>query len=354
MGEITPGRPSVLVTFDSMKYVNTGLYHFGKSLGEALIRQNDRFNLTYYLHKRGLYFKDKVNTLTMAKYHKLYFPRSRDFDVVHVTDQIGRLDPKKVKAGKIMTLHDLNFLHETAHDEKKLSKQLDALANMMGHFDRIVTISHFVRRDVLSYFPEMSGKVTVIHNGADKLVPFPGHQPAYRPQKPFLFTIGLVSSKKNFHVLPALLARNDFELVIAGIETPYQEKVMEQARTFNCADRVKIIGTISDNDKTWYFKNCQAFVFPSLAEGFGLPVIEAMHFGKPVFLSDKTSLPEVGGDSAWYFTSFEPEAMQQVFETGMNNFESNNLEEKVIRHAQKFSWDAAALSYLQLYSEYTR
>jgi len=62
---------------------------------------------------------------------------------------------------------------------------------------------------------------------------------------------------------------------------------------------VSLLGTISESDKIFYYKNCLAFAFPSLREGFGFPVLEAMTFGKPVFLSNKTSLPEIGGSHAF-------------------------------------------------------
>jgi len=80
-------------------------------------------------------------------------------------------------------------------------------------------------------------------------------------------------------------------------------------------------------------------------------VIEAMHFGKPVFLSTYTSLPEIGGDAAFYFDSFEPEAMQQVFAKGMETFDTENWQPKVIAHAKQFDWQETAKQYLALYDE---
>jgi glycosyltransferase involved in cell wall biosynthesis len=99
-----------------------------------------------------------------------------------------------------------------------------------------------------------------------------------------------------------------------------EKEVMEAAKKFGVEDRVKLIGPATEEEKYWYYKNCEAFLFPSYAEGFGLPVIEAMYHGKPVFISDKTSLPEVGGDAAYYFRNFEPEYMQEVFKEGMRDY----------------------------------
>ena len=73
--------------------------------------------------------------------------------------------------------------------------------------------------------------------------------------------------------------------MIAGVthQPWYQRKIEEEAKRLGVTERVIFTGAISENDKYWYYQNCTAFVFPSIAEGFGLPVIEAMYFGKPVF-----------------------------------------------------------------------
>jgi glycosyltransferase involved in cell wall biosynthesis len=163
--------------------------------------------------------------------------------------------------------------------------------------------------------------------------------------------MGYVNRKKNFHVLLALLQNTDLELVVAGKldEPDYVEKLLLEAGHRGFKDRVHVIGTVSENEKAWYLKNCVAFVQPSLAEGFGAPVVEAMSFGKPLFLSHLTSLPEIGGDVAFYFRSFEPEHMQQVFFNGITEYESNGLEHKIIDRTKQFNWEQKAVEYLQVY-----
>lgn len=341
----------ILVTLDSMRYPNTGLYYFGKSLGEALLRQNqNQFKLTYFVDRNTKVFDDTdAGIMHLRKYHKVMFFNYRNIDLFHFTDQFSRMKPKRVSRKKILTIHDINQVHEKDMSPEKLKLYIGKLGERIDSCDRIVTISQFAANDVLRFYPHVKDKLSVIYNGADKLQVKPGHQPAYQPQKPFLFTIGIVSAKKNAHVLPALLQNNELELVIAGIETPYKDTVMEQAKKFGCADRVKIIGTINDDDRSWYYQHCEAFVFPSIAEGFGLPVIEAMHFGKPVFVSTSTSLPEVAGDAAYYFNTFDAEDMQRTFESGMQHFTQHNMAQKAMQHAARYNWDNTARQYLQLY-----
>lgn len=346
-------QEQILVTFDSMKYPNNGLFSFGKSFGKALIRQNRRkYSLYYYVHNKAQYlFEKKVNLVFLSKLHKLFFPEPNRFALVHFTDQFCRLKPQKVNGRKVVTVHDLNVVHEGLKPDWKVQRDLHRIRKNITACDRIVAISQFVAGDISKHFPQVTDKISVIYNGADALTVDDAHEPRHLPSAPFLFAIGQLGHKKNFHVLPALLQGNDYELVISGMETPYKDRIMEEAAKFNCADRVKITGPVSEQDKAWYYKNCAAFTFPSLAEGFGLPVIEAMHFGKPVFLSTLTSLPEIGGDAAFYFDSFEPAAMQQVFAEGMERFKTENQAEKVKAHALKFNWDETAKQYLALYEE---
>jgi glycosyltransferase involved in cell wall biosynthesis len=346
-------KPPVLITFDSMKDNNCGYFYFGKGLGNALIQNNnDHFDLTFYLHRRTVYrFHNKVKLLFLSKFHKLFFPARNKFNLVHLTDQTCRLHPSKVNAKKIMTIHDMNKVHLKFSKPHRIELYLKELGALIAQVDKVVAISEFVANDVKHYFPEAADKLSVIYNGADKLTVTPGYKPATIPAKPFLFTIGLLSVQKGFHLLPALLQNNDYELVISGIETPHKQTIIEEAKKYGCLDRVHITGPIEDADKAWYYQNCAAFVFPSRAEGFGLPVIEAMHFGKPAFLARKTSLPEVGGEVAYYFDDFEPEHMQQVFTAGMQDFKTRQPIAATIEQAEKFSWDNAAKQYMALYKE---
>jgi glycosyltransferase involved in cell wall biosynthesis len=111
---------------------------------------------------------------------------------------------------------------------------------------------------------------------------------------------------------------------------------------------------ITEAQKAWAYAHCTGFLFPSLAEGFGLPPIEAMHFGKPVFLANRTSLPEIGGSAAEYFDSFEPESMRQVVERGLARHRESGRAEALRAHAAQFDWDRAAAQYMALYRRLLR
>ena len=129
-----------------------------------------------------------------------------------------------------------------------------------------------------------------------------------------------------------------------------KNEIICEARKFGVESRVIFTGPISENDKRWYYKNCTAFVFPSLSEGFGLPVIEAMYFGKPTILSSKSSLPEVGGEHAYYFSDFDPDGMSKVLKKSLEHYEQTKPMNLIQAWAKTFSWEKAAKEYLEIYN----
>jgi glycosyltransferase involved in cell wall biosynthesis len=163
--------------------------------------------------------------------------------------------------------------------------------------------------------------------------------------------MGYINRKKNFHTLVPLLQNNCFELVVAGRldEPDYINKMKLQAEILGVNERLKILGPVPEEDKAWYFRHCEAFLLPSLAEGFGAPVVEAMAFGKPLFLSDRTSLPEIGGNVAFYFKNFEAQHMQSVLNEGLIEYQKNGLAQKIMQRGKEFSWEIKAHEYLNVY-----
>jgi glycosyltransferase involved in cell wall biosynthesis len=250
----------------------------------------------------------------------------------------------------VYTLYDFSYLIEDAANEKRNARLLKETQRRIDRADYITGISQFAIDEAHKHL-NLRGKPTQAIPLGCTVNTFPDFDaPGYRPSKPFLFTIGLVQPRKNFHVLPPLLAGNEYELVIAGLnEFGYGKEVEEAARKYGVSNRVKLIGPASEQEKDWYYRHCEAFLFPSYAEGFGLPVIEAMYHGKPVFSSDRTSLPEVGGDAAYYFHDFSPEAMREVFRKGMENYHTLHPVNKIKAQATRFSWQNCANEYLNLY-----
>ncbi|MDR0750637.1 MAG: glycosyltransferase family 4 protein [Tannerellaceae bacterium] len=334
-----------------MKTPNTGLFHFCLNLVNALYRRDlkERDALSVFAQPGVQKFlPPNMAKLSKRFWHAYYLRLPDECKIWHSTFQLDRYMPSSGKQKKVLTIHDLNFLYD--RNQKGLEAGMKRLQHNIDLADKLVAISGFAKKDVLTYMDTHGKDIDVIYNGCnvyDGAVRAP-HD--FSPRKPFLLALGTVLAKKNFHVLPCLLQNNDYTLLIIGNISSYEKVIMDEAARWGVADRVHIIGAVSEAVKHWYLQNCAAFLFPSIAEGFGMPVVEAMSYGKPVFLSSHTALPEIGGDVAVYFNdSFDREEMQQEFERGMKMYQTAITAEMIKSQAGKFSWDRAAGQYWKIY-----
>jgi glycosyltransferase involved in cell wall biosynthesis len=343
------------IIFDCVAAKNTvsGLYQVCLNLGNALLKQADpaREAFTFYVHEsQPALFGKGQRYIIHTPVHRLFQGQLQLCNVWHSTIQDAKIKPRNRRIKVVLTIHDLNFLIQRKGEPSKIKKYLGRVQANIDRADHIVCISEFTRQTVLENLQTHGKPVDMIYNGCT-INEFPGYDtPVYRPSRPFLFALGALVPKKNFHVLPCLLQHNDYELVIAGTRhADYEAQIMQQAALYGVTDRVRLTGEIKEEDKYWYFKNCTAFAFPSLAEGFGLPLIEAMYYSKPAFIAASTSLPEIGGDVAYCFNHFEPEYMQSVFKEGMLHYEKTKPMQAIRERALRFSWDQAAKDYLSIY-----
>jgi glycosyltransferase involved in cell wall biosynthesis len=347
--------PRIVFDCERMKHSNTGLYHYCLHLGRHLQKNLDESyeKLTFYSPLSAIHkFRRDTDFLLQNSLQKFYMPPVSDFEIWHSTFQLSRYIPRRNRKIKVvLTIHDLNFVHERMPESRK-TKLLRRLQRNIDRADALVCISEFSKKDMLEHCDTGNKPVHLIYNGTNSLK-MPGlYDHSYKPERPFLFSLGVLCRKKNFHVLLPLLQQNhDMELLIAGrVEEPdYLKFIHQSARKMRVEENVRVLGDISEPEKSWYYQNCYAFALPSIAEGFGLPVAEAMSAGKPVFLSNRTALPEIGSDAAFYFRDFNASHMQQVFADGMEKYESGNMQQLIRERSASFCWDKAAKEYIDVY-----
>ena len=350
-------RLHIWLDAERMKYPHTGLFHFCQQLGTALVAaKSAKEAFTFYLpSKWDGYFGKDVHYVHQQIHHKWLLPAFGKIDVWHAMQQDSDYFPRHRVVPTVLTVHDLNFLHQPGKSSSDIKSAVNRLQTRVNRAQHIVTISEFVLRELQVHLQLKDIPTSVIYNGCNFSTVQPA-RPQTVPDRSFLFTIGTVAAKKNFHVLPALLQNNDDWLIIAGViqEESYLTKIKNEARRLGVESRIVFTGAVSEAEKQWYYSNCKAFVFPSLAEGFGMPVLEAMYFGKPVFLSTHTSLPEIGGSLAYYFESFDPAHMQAVLDKGLSHFAEVHPSANIRAHASSFSWITAARKYLEIYHRLAR
>lgn len=349
-------REQIVVDCERMKTPNTGLYAFCDHLAARLAARCPdgwRHRLAFYVPPALSERWGSFVYHCWAGWHALWLPFKREVRVWHATYQLSSYVPRLRRGAVVLTVHDLNFLYDKP--KHKHRRYIDKLQRTVDRCDHLVAISEFTRRDLLRYIDTKGKPVDVIYNGCN-LFHGTAEAPAEPPRREFLFCVCLVLPKKNLHVLPCLLVGNDYELVLAGndADAAYKQKILEEAARWGVQHRVRFAGAVSEPVKHWYLQHCKAFVFPSIAEGFGLPVIEAMYYQKPLFLSRRVCLPEIGGDYAYYFNNdFRREQMQEEFRRGMEHFESGGMDKEAMRcRAMSFSWDTAADKYWEIYRKW--
>ncbi len=323
----------ILIDFEKIKDPFSGLGQFCAHL-KTYFDHSD-LHLTYW--RPGKFQK-------LAKKIPFILPKS---DVFHAVHQDSPYIPWSSKTKYVLTIHDLNALYEQTQFgsgdfyKSHLQKKIDRA-------DVVTFISKFTQSEVEKNFNLSGKKLQVIYNGIS--LGTKATAPLKTPVRPFLFAVGTVLPKKNFHVLIDFLKTiPDYAIVLAGTTFhSYAREMQKRIENEGLADRFFLVGTVNEEEKLWYYQNAKAFLFPSLLEGFGLPVAEAMNQGLPLFLSDKTSLPEIGGPDAYYFKNFEPLHMKEVFETGMKDF-TPEKKARLVERSKMFDWKKAADAYLEIY-----
>ncbi len=349
-------HPRVLIDVERIRQPNSGLGQVALHLvGEYLKNPPDDFEPVFLMPEDRLGHFDATFDYEVPTWKRRYARAlAPEYDLWHMLHQDASYLPGP-KTPYILTINDLNFLFEKS--EGKAQKRLRKVQRLVDGAVALTVISEFTGSVVREHLDVGDKPLSVVYIGLGNDPSEPGTRPDFAPDEPFLFNVGVVRRKKNQHVLVDFLARiDDLKLVIAGnIKDDYADEIQDRARTLGIADRLIMPGEIEEAHKSWLFRNSEAFVFPSLYEGFGLPVAEAMSHGKPTFTSTRSSLPEVGGEDVFYWDDFDPDAMASVFTDGMRAFHDDpGRSERLQKRAASFSWANCVSQYAKLYRQYWR
>lgn len=293
-------------------------------------------------------FGDKVGYLEARDIYRLMPCLMPHYDLWHSIHQMSPFRPSSRATRRIITIHDVNFIYEK-HGAKR-QKYIRRLQRECDSADELCFISHFAQKDTAQWINLGSKPQHVVYNGVASLTDGP-QEPVTQAMdwKPFMLSIGVLKAKKNLHtLLPMMDLLPEYRLIIAGDDSDtYAQQLREQLPQH---PNVSIVGTVSDEQRRWLYAHCTALLFPSLSEGFGLPVIEAMQWGKPVFCSNRTSLPEIGSTHAFYFTDFEPASMAAVVRQGLSAFDAAAAEAEQ-KYAAAYSYESHMRQYWSIYTK---
>lgn len=235
-----------------------------------------------------------------------------------ITHFFNFLIPPGVKGKKVCTIHDFAFKRYPETVTLRTRKMLDAqLGKTIKRADLIFVDSEFTEKELKELYGTENKRICVVYAGVDR--------ERFRPvsegdesravldkyglgDKNYFLYLGTIEPRKNLERLVIAYARTAEKLERCGKDVPmlaltgklgwYYDKILERIKTEGIGERVKLLGYVPDDEKPFLYSRAKAFVFPSLYEGFGMPVIEAMACGTPVLTSDAASLPEISGGCA--------------------------------------------------------
>ena len=258
---------------------------------------------------------------------------------------------------RVITIHDLR----SKHIQDVEAQDLDAIRESCRVADAIITVSDFTKGDVVRYCGVPERKVTTVHLGVDEI--FGAVPPGPRVEqfkerlglrKPFFLCLGLVPRKNIDRLVQAYAAfrhKDQISLVLAGhLGGQWVERYKGLIKDLGLEQHVILPGAVSTEDLLLLYNSAHAFVFPSLCEGFGIPVLEAMACGAPVLTSNISALPEVVGDAAILVDPLDVASITQGMETLAENDDlRRDLIKKGKARAQQFTWRRMAREILALY-----
>ena len=284
----------------------------------------------------------------------------RGVDIVVEPAHFGPFNlPKKIK--RVTVIHDLTvFLYPEYHVFFSQYLQRIFLPTIIKKSDRIITNSTSTTEDLLQLFPFAKDKTTSILLGKDESFKSQKDDQVlikYKISEPYILFVGTLEPRKN--VITLIQAFNDFksktglphQLVIIGKKGWKAAPVLKVIGLSPFNRDILNLGYIKRNDLPILYSMAELFVYPSVYEGFGLPVLEAMACGTPVITTNVSSLPEVGGKAVHYFS---PESVAQlsgkITELCTNPTLRTKSSQLGLLQADKFGWDKTAIKMIEIFN----
>lgn len=278
-------------------------------------------------------------------------------DILFCTDYFVPYFTPGFKA--IPVFYDAFFFEYSSHYNSQWLKLFKWLGvNAAKKAPVIITITEYTRNRISHFTGIDLQKIKAIHLAPKKMAvtePEHGYTPTFHiPTSKFILHVGTLEKRKNLvrlieaFKLLQLAGHNDYSLILVGQPSPKMdmddsEAIQEAINRLDLKSYVLTPGYASDNDLAYFYKHAEMYAFPSINEGFGLPVLEAFHHRLPVIVSDNTCLPEVGGDAVLCFDPFNVEDISNKMRTLI---EDNELRSELIRKGSErlklFSWEKNA------------
>ena len=315
------------------------------------------FRGTYFPRYPMYNFLEKYSNFILKKNILKFSP-----DIIHDTYYSKNIVFTK-DSKKIITVHDL--IHEKYSDSYKKSEEIINLKKTaFKNCNHFICVSNNTKKDLIEYYKIPENKISVIYHGANHLLKYQNYEEKnffYKEknkkgkvyEKPYILYVGKRSKYKNFNLIIDVFSKSkklskDFDIICFGGEK-FSKEENEKFYKLNIVNNLKNVNQSDDELKNYYLK-ARALIFPSLYEGFGLPLVESMSLGCPIFCSNTSSMPEICGNAAIYFNPLEVEDLLHKLENNLYSEKNlSNLISKGYKEINKFSWKKAAMETLKVY-----
>ena len=268
----------------------------------------------------------------------------------------------------VLTIHDLTeYVLPGHYSRSRMLYRKLMIPRSSRKADKIVTVSHYSKKEIVRHLGTDHSKIEVVYNAPherykkiDTLVAKQYLMGKYGINDPFILYIGqLQHPNKNilriveaYHKLKddELFSGKKYKLVLAGKRHLSADVIFNAVKSLELEKDVIFTGYIPDKDMPYFYNAASVFVYPSLYEGFGVPVIEAMACGAPVVTSNVSALPEVAGDAAVLVDPLIVESIASGIKSILSDpVKREELKRKAIEQAGKFSWRESAAKMLEVY-----
>lgn len=317
---------------------------------DVLLSQSVKDSVPYV--QRPVYIRD--NTAQNPIKRIMYYKRLK-CDFFYSFTHHG---PVKKNMNQIITIHDLIPLYFPNQYKSQYYYYKYYLPKIIKSSDMIVTISENTKQDIMKFYKTKEEKIKVIYNGYEHLVAAPDTQThVNKNERPYMLMVGATYPHKNLRIVLEAYAKIhhkiELDCIIVGRESEYFNELRSFIDSQGLTNRVKLLGYVSDKELKTLYANANMFVYPSLYEGFGLPVLEAMLSDVPTIVSNTSSIPEVAGNAS---VIVDPGKVNEIAESILAVYDNSQLREQLISNGRenlkRFSWNQASDEIIKLISHY--
>jgi glycosyltransferase involved in cell wall biosynthesis len=253
----------------------------------------------------------------------------------------------------IATFHDLFVMTGEYSTPEFRARFTEQARDAAERADAIIAVSAFTKRQVVSLLGVDAARVHVVHHGTRRLP----ETVASQPREPVVLNVGAIQKRKNIARLVEAFEclDSDWRLVLAGSNGYGAREILDRIAASPARDRIQVTGYVSPQELAQWYARASIFAFPSLDEGFGMPILEAMAAGVPVVTSDRSALPEVAGDAGLLVDPENTGAIHHALQELTGNVDlRHDLIRRGIERVRTFTWEKAVRETWDVYRNFLR